>query len=80
MDDMTPRKVGMLRMVTWTVLALLFLLLVWLRSASATEVLLIVDQDGRPLMRCTLPTVYLLPPAKALVCEQAPIYRDGFEP
>lgn len=66
--------------VVATVLGLfLFMGLSSVARAADTEVLLIVDQDGRELLRCVLPVTYLLPPAKAIVCKQAPLFRDGFE-
>lgn len=50
-------------------------------AAEPSEVLLVVDRDGRELLRCVLPVSYLLPPAKAIVCDQpATVYHDGFEP
>lgn len=80
-----PLQSRLIDAAVWLLLAVFLLwLFLFLRPAQATEpepVLLIVDGQGNTLLRCQLPTAYLLPPAKAIVCEQPPfVYRDGFEP
>lgn len=75
-----PRRSLFWHVVAAFVLAILTLGWVWSATAATADVLLIVDGEGNTLLRCKLPTTYLLPPAKAIVCEQAPIHHDGFEP
>jgi hypothetical protein len=50
---------------------------VFLHPAKAAP-LAIVTAQGDELMRCKLPTQYL-PDMRALVCDQPPLFADGFE-
>ena len=63
-------------LVAW---AAMWLLMSVARAAEPDDVLLIVNGQGTTIMRCELPTDYL-PGARAIICIEPPVYRDGFEP
>jgi hypothetical protein len=64
--------------VLWLIIfAILCAVMAFLHPAKAAP-LAIVTPQGDELLRCKLPTQYL-PDMRALVCDQPPLFADGFE-